>query len=520
MPVSECTRTCDSLRRALQVVESESHPSYVTGGFVRDSLLGRPSRDIDIVVEGDPFAIAQSVARTVGGSFVPLNEHHCVARVILRSYEQTASSDRKLGHDDLTIDFTRYEGSIEDDLTRRDFTIDAIAVPTDVVGVNLSEQGTCAAAIITENAIDPLGGLQDLANRTVKAGGRDTFAHDPGRLLRAVRLARELSFSIETTTESLIRSNADLISRVAPERTREEFIRLLNLPLAADSVRYLDYLGLLMRIIPELETSRDVEQPTCHFWDVLEHSIQTVATFEFIAGQSDWRYGNDEVIECLPGEPAFQTYISGAVSSTASRSVLIKIGCLLHDIGKPHTKELDDSGRARFLGHSREGASLSRSILQRLRFSNHEIEYIETLVYNHLRPAQMSTEGPPTARAVYRFFRDTGDAGLGVLYLAMADYLACRGPLFMMSEWRNVCSLISYILQEHRRQEIAIAPTRLIDGRELMQELGIQPGPVVGRLLEAIREAQAAGLVGTREEALELSRRTIGSEHFTVRDSK
>ncbi len=490
------------------------------GGFVRDSLLGRSSRDIDIVVEGDPFVVAQAVARTVGGSFVPLNEDHCVARVILRSHEQTASSHKGFGHDDLAIDFTRYEGRIEDDLTRRDFTIDAIAVPTAVVGAHLTEQGTCAAAIIIESAVDPLGGLHDLANRTVKAGGRDVFVHDPGRLLRAVRLARELSFSIETTTESLIRDNADLISRVAPERTREELIRLLNLPLAADSARYLDQLGLLTCIIPELESCRDVEQPTCHFWDVLEHSIQTVATFEFLAGQSDWRYGNEEVIEYQPDEPAFQAYISGAVSSTASRSVLIKLACLLHDIGKPDTKELDDSGRARFLGHSRDGASLARSILQRLRFSNHEVEYIETLVYNHLRPTQMSKEGPPTERAVYRFFRDNAEAGPGVLYLAMADYLACRGPLFTMSEWRNVCKLISFILQEHRRQEATIAPSRLIDGRELMQELDIEPGPVVGGLLEAIREAQAAGLVRTREDALELALRTIGSEHFTVRNSK
>jgi poly(A) polymerase len=519
MPLSECTRACASLTQALHIVESVTGSSYVVGGFIRDGLAGRVSRDVDIVVPGDAFAVAQRVARELGGTFVPLDQKHCIARVVLTSRPE-AGGDATASHpESLVLDFARYEGAIEDDLARRDFTIDAMAVATGAILAKLSATGSISSDI-GDITVDPLHGLVDLAEGRLRACGANTFSEDPGRLLRAVRLAREFGFAIEPTTESGIREHAHLLSEVAAERTREELLKILNMPNADAGIRDLDRLGLLVRIIPELESCRDVEQPTCHFWDVLEHSIQTVATFEFITGESDWRFGNDEMVEFVPREPSHDLYLTTTVSSETSRATLTKLACLLHDIAKPRTKSLDDSGRARFLGHSQEGAAMVSDILQRLRFSTQEIAYVATLVNHHLRPSQMSAEGTPSRRAVYRFYRDASNASVGVLYLAMADYLACRGPLFTMGEWKNVCALINFILEEHKRQEDTITPSRIIDGRELMQVLGMPPGPAVGMLLESIREAQAAGLVHSRDDALKLARTTIESEHFTVRTSK
>ena len=519
MPLSECTRACASLARALHIVDSIAGSSYVVGGFVRDSLLGRIARDIDIVVPGDPFAVAQQVARELGGSFVPLDQKHCIARVVVTSRPNAESGSVASRPDSLVMDFARYEGGIEEDLARRDFTINAIAVPTSVVATRLSGP-VAISGDFGDSAVDPLQGLRDLAEGRLRACGSHAFTEDPGRLLRAVRLARELGFGIASSTESAIREHAHLVSQVAAERTREELLKLLSLPGADSGIRDLDRLGLLVQVFPELETCRDVAQPTSHFWDVLEHSIQTVATFEFVTGESDWRFGNDEMLESVPGDAACEAYLAGPVSAEASRATLTKLACLLHDIAKPQTKSLDDSGRARFLGHAQEGASLVTDILQRLRFSTQETAYVATLVCHHLRPSQMSAEGMPSRRAVYRFFRDTSSAGIGVLHLAMADYLACRGPLFTMMEWANVCGLIDFIMQEHMRQEATIAPSKIIDGRELMRVLGMPPGPAVGMLLESIREAQAAGLVDSRDDALNLARRTVESEHFTVRTSK
>ncbi len=519
MPLPECPPVCASLARALHVVESITTDSYVVGGFVRDSLTGRVARDIDIVIPGDPFAAAQQVARELGGSFVPLDQKHCIARVVLTSRPAADNDSVNARPDSLVIDFARYEGSIEEDLARRDFTIDAIAVPTSVVATMLSRP-ELVAGDLRDAAVDPLHGLGDLAERRLRACGSHAFIEDPGRLLRAVRLARQLGLTIDPDTSSAIREHAHLVCDVAAERTREELLKLLSMEGAELSIRELDRLGLLVQVFPELENCRNVSQPTTHFWDVLEHSIQTVATFEFITGESDWRYGNDEMLECAPRGAACDAYLAGPLSVEATRATLIKLACLLHDVAKPQTKSLDDSGRARFLGHSQEGASLVTDILQRLRFSTQEINYVAALISHHLRPSQMSAEGMPSRRAVYRFYRDTSSAGIGVLHLAMADYLACRGPLFTMSEWANVCGLIDFIMQEHTRQEATIAPSKIIDGRELMRVLGMPPGPAVGQLLESIREAQAAGLVDSRDDALNLARRTIESEHFTVRTSK
>jgi len=500
-------------------VESVTGSSFVVGGFIRDSFAGKIARDVDIVVQGDPFAVAQEVARGLGGSFVPLDQKHCIARVVLTSRPEGESDASASRPESLVLDFARYEGSIEDDLARRDFTIDAVAVPTRVIAARLSGTGQVTGGA-DDSTIDPLKGLVDLAEGRLRACGANVFVDDPGRLLRAVRLARELGLTIEPVTESRIQKYAHLISEVAAERTREELLKILSMPNADAGIRDLDRLGLLAGIFPELDTCRDVEQPTCHFWDVLEHSIQTVGTFEFVTGESDWRHGNDEMLESVPHEPAHDAYLSAQVSAEASRATLTKLACLLHDIAKPRTKSLDESGRARFLGHSQEGASMVTDILQRLRFSTQETAYVATLVDHHLRPSQMSVEGTPSRRAVYRFFRDASTASIGVLYLAMADYLACRGPLFTMGEWKNVCRLINSILEEHKRQEATVTPSRIIDGRELMRVLGMPPGPAVGILLESIREAQAAGLVDSRDDALKLARRTVESEHFSVRTSK
>ncbi len=519
MPLSECTRACASINRVFPAIESLAPSSYVVGGFVRDCLLDRPSRDIDIVVFEDPFQIAQRLATTLNGSFVSLDDEHGIARIVLPQMTDSGHNAQQSDAERSVIDVAHCQGPIEDDLARRDFTLDAIAVPVSVIAAHISNDGRCPPATILDNAIDPHGGLRDLSDRILRHCGSEAFREDPGRLLRAVRLAQEFALTIAPDTESLIARDAPLVATVAAERTREELLKLMDLPCSGDSVRYLDRVGLLTHVIPELEHCRDVAQPTSHFWDVLEHSIQTMSTFEFISGQADWRFGNDEMLDYMPAETAFHAYLAEEVSAGATRAALIKLGCLLHDIAKPQTRELDDTGRARFLGHAKDGAATAKDILQRLRFSTNETAYVETLIYNHLRPAQMSTEGPPTARAVYRFFRDTGNAGAGVLYVAMADYLACRGPLFTMSEWCSVCDLVTFILQEHQRQRAAITPRRLLDGRELMHELNLESGPTVGRLLEMIIEAQAAGQVTTKDEALRLARDVIRGEHLSTRTS-
>jgi poly(A) polymerase len=173
------------------------------------------------------------------------------------------------------------------------------------------------------------------------------------------------------------------------------------------------------------------------------------------------------------------------------------------------TKSIDNTGRARFLGHTKQGAAITANVLERLRFSNREIRLVESLVYHHLRPVQMANEEFPSQRAIYRYFRDTGDAGIDVLVLALADFLASRGPLVSMEDWEKHCQLINHILEEHDRQQTKVLPVKLIDGHDIMDTLGLAPGPLVGKLLAVADEAHASGELSTREEALALVRREL-----------
>jgi len=268
---------------------------------------------------------------------------------------------------------------------------------------------------------------------------------------------------------------------------------------------------LLLALIPELGESKGVEQPTVHFWDVFEHSLQTVAAIEFLIRENDWEYSNDDMLSTAPWSDVIERHLSQEVSSGSNHKVLLKLAGLFHDIAKPMTKSIDDTGRARFLGHTKQGAAMTANILERLRFSNREIRLVESLVYHHLRPVQMAHEGLPTQRAIYRYFRDTGEADIDILVLALADYLASRGPLASMKEWRNHCQLINYILTEHDKQQAKILPVKLIDGHDIINNFDLSPGPLIGKLLAMVNEAHASGELSTREEALALVRRELSA---------
>jgi poly(A) polymerase len=194
-----------------------------------------------------------------------------------------------------------------------------------------------------------------------------------------------------------------------------------------------------------------------------------------------------------------------------ARVALLKLSALLHDIAKPETRTFDEDGRMRFFGHARVGAAMAAAIMRRLRFSGAEARQVEVMVREHLRPLQIAQDGPPTRRALYRYFRDTGEAALDVLVLSLADHLATVGPRLDWQDWQAHVGLVGHIVAQRFAEEALtpVAPGRLVSGHDLMEALGLTPGPLVGRLLGAIEEAQGAGEVTAREEALALARREL-----------
>ena len=462
------------LTRTCRFLAGEKTPAYLVGGFVRDMLLGRDTADIDIAVAADALKTARRAAEALEGKYVPLDEKNRVGRVV---FDGT----------DRYIDFTTLEGDIEEDLARRDFTIDAMAFELET-GIDSSFD--------EEGLIDPFHGRDDLRAKSLRAVSETAFRDDPVRLLRAMRLAGELGLSLEPATEALMRRDAALIARAAGERTREELLRLLAPPGADRRLAYLAELGLLTALIPELAPAMGVDQPHVHVWDVFDHSIQTVAAVEFILHEADWEYAGADVLAMAPWSDDLRRHFEREVSSGSTRRVLLKLAALLHDIAKPQTKTTDSEGRTRFLGHPQEGAETAAAILERLRFSKREVQLVELLVKYHLRPTQMSQEGLPTRRAIYRYFRDTGDAGIDILFLSLADHLATRARTLDLEQWRQHTAMTDYVL-ENRCEETPSAPPRLIDGNDIMQAFGLGPGPKIGELLEAVREARAAGEITT-----------------------
>jgi len=467
------------------VLTHKSCQAYVVGGFVRDWLLGRRTADVDIALCGDALSTAPDVAEAVGGRYVLLDEANRVARVVV--------ADGQMWH----LDFSSFSGGIQNDLARRDFTIDAMAMEL---------QGLISGSA---QLIDPFSGESDLKERLVRAVNQRVFTEDGARLLRGVRLAGELGFKIEPRTEDLIQKDCRKTKQVPGERLREELVRILALPGSGEIVRYLDKLGLLIEIVPELKELKGAEQPKEHYWDVFNHSVETMAAAEFLIRESLWKYGKEDLLEVTPWSEVISRHFDEGVSSGSNRRLLLKLGALLHDIAKPATRTVDETGRTRFLGHAKQGAAMAVGVLERLRFSSREIRLVENLVYHHLRPAQMSNEGLPTSRAVYRYFRDTEDAGIDVLFVALADYLATQGPRLDIEEWQQHNQLINYILAEHVKQEAEVLPVRLIDGHDLMDIFGLSPGRLIGELLTEVREAQVAGELSTREEAIALVRKRL-----------
>jgi poly(A) polymerase len=478
-----------------RILSKQGTEAYIVGGWVRDVLLGRHTADIDIALAGDALAIAPKVASALGGKSVLLDEVNRVARVVL--LEQEEPSPEVQWH----LDFSSFAGAIEPDLARRDFAIDAMAV-------NLHQ---LVRGRPTVQVIDPFHGRDDLRQRVIRAVSETVFITDPVRLLRAVRLAAELGFTVDRDTEALIQRDAHLITGVAGERVREELLRLLSVPGSGRFLSYLAQLGLLTAIFPELVLTKGVVQPREHTWDVFEHSLKTVVAIDFLLHEGAWEYAGANVLALVPWSASLEQHFDQEISGGSTKKALLRLGGLLHDLAKPQTKAIEAGGRIRFLGHAQEGAAMATSILERLRFSGKEIRFLELLIRHHLRPGQISQQELPTHRAIYRYFRDTGEAGIDILFLSLADHLATRGPDLDPAHWQEHTAVVRYVLEQHSQEEPRLA--KLVDGHDIMNIFGIGPGPQVGELLEAVHEAQATGEATTREAALDLIKKLLEKQN-------
>jgi poly(A) polymerase len=461
--------------------------AYLVGGGVRDRLLDRPVYDLDVAVDGDGLAVARLLANHFGGAYFPLDEARSTGRAIL----WRGDGQR------LVVDVARFRGAdLNADLADRDFTVNALA----------------ADVRAPEQVIDRHGGLADLAAGVIRPVSEASIRNDPLRALRAVRLAAQLDFRLAPETESLIRRDGGGLVQMAGERIRDELAHLLVQPDASPYLVRLDDLGLLTRILPELEPLRDLVQSPPHYLDGLSHSLETVRRLETIVADQPGA-SDPQLYPLVTLAGRLRAHLAQVMSDERPRLVTLKLAALLHDTGKSATRAVDDEGRIRTIGHHKVGVELAGDALRRLRFSRTEVRLGEIIVRNHMRPLLLAQETSVSSRAVYRFFRDTGDAGVDVLLHALADHRATYAPDAEDDRWPHLVELVARMLIAYwERQAEQVSPPPLLDGHDLLREFELQPGPLVGELLEAVREAQVVGDVRTRGEALALVRAKLGKE--------
>jgi poly(A) polymerase/tRNA nucleotidyltransferase (CCA-adding enzyme) len=399
------------------------------------------------------------------------------------------------------LDFAALRGpSLAADLHDRDFTINAMALSLD------------------GKLIDPVKGQADLQAHRIRAVSEHSLVDDPARLLRAVRTAVELHFEIEPQTLSAMERHAERITEVAAERVCAELTRIVAAEPAAQALGQLASLGILPRVLPEFLDMQATRQSWPHHHrQVWDHTLAAIAALEGVLALSDEaphpphvdprvrapRWAWLRLQERLGDlRPALRHYLEVALAAEMSRRDLLKWGALLHDVGKATTRTVDDEGRTHFYGHEDAGAEIARARLRALRFPNSAWHFVDLLIREHMRLLGLEQNPPPSRRAVYRFYRAAEEAGVGVVLLHLADTLAVWGPGLKRENWENVLTVAQALLEGYfRQQETVVAPPPLLTGHDLLDR-GVPQGPEIGRLLRAVREAQAAGELTSRAEAL------------------
>jgi putative nucleotidyltransferase with HDIG domain len=470
------TASLDALDRAPSVAAArtaleQQGPAWIVGGAIRDALLGEGVSDADLAVErGREEEAARAIASVAGGNAFRLSEEHATWRAI-------ASTDG--WHVDVVA--LRAE-DIEEDLRARDFTVNAIARPLE--GGEL---------------MDPTGGLADAEARLLRAASEHAFRDDPIRLLRAPRLAAGHDLALEPGTAELARAGSAGAADPAGERQFAELRGIVAGPRPLRGVELLDELELTAVVLPELEGLRGVVQNPNHHLDVYGH---TIAVLE------EW-LGLERDMEGFAGElaPEIDAFLSEPLADELNRRDALRFGALFHDVGKPETRS-EGSGYVTFIGHDEVGARIIADIGRRLRISRKLSTHLQGLALHHLRLGFLIHQRPLSRRAVYDYLVATEPVAADVTLLSVADRLAARGegPLASPEMVQAHLDLAKEMLRDALVWHRDGPPRPPLSGDDLARELGLEPGPELGRLLEELRAETFTGEISGRDEALERAR--------------
>ena len=444
--------------------------AWLVGGALRDRLLGRPTPDLDVVVDGDVRAAARRLGRGAGGASFELSDQFGAWRVVARNRTWQ-------------VDLTPLQGgSLDVDLGARDLTVNAMAEPLS------------GGALV-----DPYGGARDLEERRLRMVSPEGFRADALRTLRVARLATELSFDVDPETAAAVRVHAAGLTGVSQERVFSELRRIVTAADPVSGIVLMDDLELTEHVLPELSALRGVEQSHYHHRDVHGHTLEVLeATVEL---QRDPGGALDD--DALGGPVA--ALLAEPLADELTRGGGLRLGALLHDIAKPRTRIELPNGRIGFPHHDADGAEMARAALARLRASERLRAHVAALTRHHLRLGFLVHDMPLDRRAIYRYLLACEPVEADVTLLSVADRLATRGRKADEAIARHLELARTVLAAALDRRATGPRPP-LVRGDELAAELGIPRGPELGELMARIAEARFAGEIATREEAVAFAR--------------
>lgn len=435
---------------------------YLVGGTLRDFYLGVPNFDKDIVVDTkDAKKFAQSLAKSIDATFIELDDENKIYRLVLKDKKNYIDIANPLGK------------TIEEDLKRRDLTINAIAL-------NLK----------TFETLDVTGGLSDLKAKKIRHIHEQNFIDDPLRLLRVFRFQATLGFSLDKDLIKIIKKHAPEIQKPSVERINYELLKMFSGAYSVKTLKGMDRTGILKEILPIAAELKKVPANLHHHLNLFRHSIETVNQIQQIYEKS-----STEVKKHLE-----KTDFGGA-----TRLAHLKLGGFLHDIGKPVTWTIEEeTGRHRFIKHDDIGSKMAANILKKNKFSKKQMDYVGKMIKYHIYPSHIVKNPEVNEKSYMRFVRKMGDESIDVIILAMADRLSARGieitDEIVEQNINNLQALLDFYLKI--KEDLKPLP-KLLSGDEIMQILKIRPSKELGQIINSLKEAQLSGDINTKEEALD-----------------
>jgi len=431
-----------------EVAKEEAVPTFVIGGFVRDCILERKTHDVDIVVQGSGIDLAKIIAMRLGkGVHVSIFRRFGTAMVKFGDMEIEFVGARKESYRSTSRKPIVEDGSLEDDQNRRDFTINAMAI-----SLNEDTYGTL---------IDPFGGREDIKNKILRTPlePEKTFSDDPLRMMRAIRFATELGFTIEETTLKAIKKSASRIEIISRERIRDELNRILESEKPSIGFRLLEETGLLQLVFPEFQELKGVhEENGQRHKDNFYHTIQVV---DNVASISD--------------------------------NLWLRWAAVLHDIAKPLTKKFDQESGWTFHGHEFVGSKMVPGIFRKMKLPlNEKMKYVQNIVLLHLRPMALSPEGISDS-AIRRLVFEAGDNLDDLMLLCEAD-ITSKNEKTVRKHLKNFSIVRQKIAELEEKDSIRnFQPP--VSGEEIMETFGIPPSKPIGIIKDFIKEAILDGII-------------------------